>query len=293
MESVMNMRVLYLDLFVCLNLTLDYLLLILTARLTGVPVRRWRAFAAGAAGALLAIFLFFSEFRIVSALLVKAFTGWLMVWIAFGRVGWKRQLRLTGVLLVQAFAFAGAMYALQSLGLGRITVQNGVAYFQVSSRQILLCAVGAFFLFQLLFGDHALKLEKRRLRMQASLGERQIETRLLLDTGNLLREPMSGQPVILLAPETAAGLFPPEIAAALHRKDGWDSMLLFQKLVEETGTAARLIPLGTAGSKKGIIIAVKPTSITLECGKNQACWIGIAPADIDVCGGCRGLIGAL
>lgn len=287
----MDMKVLYIDVFFALNLTLDYLLLILTAKLSGVPVLRWRALLSGGVGALLAILLFFVPCNIPVALLLKSGVGWLMVLLAFGIQERKKRLRLTGVLLVQAFLFAGAMYWLQSLGVGRIDLQNGVAYFQVSGRQIVLCAVIAFFAVQFIFSDRALKLEKRRLPLTVTLDGRTVSTSVLVDSGNLLREPVSGQPVVLLAPLVAAALFPPEIGAVLRQGTGWEPLALFQQLVERTDTKARLIPLHTAQNRQGIIIAVKPTSIIVKTGEREDYWIGISPADIDVCGGCRGLIG--
>ena len=63
----------------------------------------------------------------------------------------------------------------------------------------------------------------------------------------------------------------------------------------ETEGAGKLVPFSTMGESGGITVAVKPNDITVGTDdkrrKTAEYWVGIARNDIDVCGGCRGLIG--
>ena len=281
------------DSFLLLNLLLDYILLILTAKLSGVPVKRRLALLAATLGAIFAAGMFFFASGKLVAAMFSLLSAWVMVSVTFSNVSKKKRFRLTGIFLVQTLGFSGFMELLQSLGVGRVSVQNGVLYIQIEFWQIMFSAAGAFFLFQLCFRDHSLKLTKQRITLHAELAGRQLDTLLLADTGNLLREPLSGKPVILLAPAEASKLLP-ESASVQLCDPAWDAGSLMSTLVEN-GITTRLLPLETASEKCVLTIAVKLDNITIKKeGKMQnaeAYWIGIARKDIDICGGCRGLIG--
>ena len=59
------MRVVYVDELFAVNLLLDYLLLVLTARLSGVFAPRLRLLLAAALGALLAVLLYFPQLTVM------------------------------------------------------------------------------------------------------------------------------------------------------------------------------------------------------------------------------------
>ena len=185
------------------------------------------------------------------------------------------------------------MSLLETMGMGKIAVQNGVTYIQIELWQIVLSALGAYVIFRLCFRDHSLKLEKQRVWIRIQLGDRILQTLVLKDSGNLLREPLSGKPVVLLAPEIIGNIMPEETKMMLQQED-WNVEAMMEVLTKES-IVARLIPFSTMGQKQGLTIAVKPDAITVEMGgkmkKPADFWIGIARNDIDVCGGCRGLIG--
>ncbi len=287
------MKVFYVDSFLFLNLVLDYLLLLLTAKLTGVPAKRISLFYSALLGAVFAIGMFLYAGGHVETLLLNCMAGWVMVSLSFSSVSAKKRLRLCGVLLIQALGFSGVMSFLQMIGVGKIEVKNGVPYIQIEFWQIVLSAMGAYILFRACFKDQSLKLEKQRVPLQVEIGEKRLSTLVLTDSGNLLREPLSGKPVVLLAPQMIAQLLPDE-AALLLEHENWEAADLMPILVEQN-IVARLVPFSTMGERKGITLAVKPDNLTVGAGKAKRksvdYWIGIARNDIDICGGCRGLIG--
>lgn len=289
----MGMKIFYLDSFILLNFVLDYLLLLLTARLSGTPAQRWRIMVSSAIGSFFAVWMFFHPGGFVERSLLSVFVAFGMVFIAFFAIKIKKCCQLTGIFLLQSLVFSGGMSVLRNMGIGRITVQNGITYIQIEFWQIFFSAVGAYFLSRLCFRDHSLKIEKQRLQLCAELSGKKMETFLLVDSGNLLREPLSGNPVILLAPEVASQLMPAEVALLLKHPD-WDAAMLMAKLVEK-GIVTRLIPISSIEKHSGLTIGVKPNRITLNRNGNmeetKKYWIGISRNNIDVCGGCRGVIG--
>lgn len=287
------MKVFYLDSFFALNLVLDYLLLLLTAKLSGIWVRRGRLWLGAAFGAVFAAGMFFFSGPSGLGFLLVLAAGWVMISLVFCDCTKLKRLRLAGVFFLQALGLSGSMILLQHAGLGRISVQNGIPYIQMEFWQIVTVAAGGFLLVRVCFRDQAVPLKIQRLHFHGELGQRKLDTLLLADSGNLLREPISGKPVILLAPEQAAKLLPEKAGKKLDHP-GWDAAEMMTMLLEER-IISRLISVQTATEKRFLTIAVKLDDITVKNGKGEKkteeYWMGIARSDIDVCGGCRGVIG--
>ena len=87
------MTVVYVDSVFCLNTLMDYLLLRCTARLAGVPPRRWRLLLAAVLGGGYAVAVFLPGCGFLSALPVKMAAGAALALTAFGAE--RRLLRLT------------------------------------------------------------------------------------------------------------------------------------------------------------------------------------------------------
>ena len=79
------MTVVYLDSVFVFNALLDYLLLLATARLAGLPLRRGRYALCGALGGGYAVAVFLPGLSFLAAAPGKAAAGLALAWLAFGR----------------------------------------------------------------------------------------------------------------------------------------------------------------------------------------------------------------
>ena len=99
----------YLDRVVLLNLLVDYLLLLTTARLAGIPLRRGRYALCGLLGGLYAGAVFLPGWGFLAAAPVKIAAGVLLALTAFG--GERHFLRLTLLTFAIACGLAGTVLA--------------------------------------------------------------------------------------------------------------------------------------------------------------------------------------
>ena len=86
------MTVVYADSVFLLNGAMDYVLLLVTARLAGIPLKRRRYLLAAALGAVYAVAVFLPGMGFLSAFASKLAVGVLLALIAFG--GEEKLLRL-------------------------------------------------------------------------------------------------------------------------------------------------------------------------------------------------------
>ena len=135
------MTVVYVDSVFVLNGLMDYLLLLVTARLAGIPLRRRRYLLAALAGAAYAVAVFLPGMGFLSAPPVKAAAGVLMALIAYG--GEARLARLTLLFFALSCALAGSVLALGLLAGGGVPVTRGVFYTDVDARVLLAAATAA------------------------------------------------------------------------------------------------------------------------------------------------------
>ena len=186
------MTVVYLDRVVLLNLAVDYLLLLATARLAGLPLRRGRLALAAALGALYAAAVFLPGCRMLAHPACRLAAG-----VAVCRMAWRRECRpwrLTALFFLLSGALAGLLLAAGLAAGSPGAILSRVYYADISWPVLLGSAIGFGLLLHLVFRQGARHEGGELMDVTVSLQGRRLRLRALHDTGNTLRDPVSGQP---------------------------------------------------------------------------------------------------
>lgn len=251
------MTVVYIDSVFFLNAAMDYLLCLVTARLAGITLRRVRYALAALAGGVYAAASFFPGCGFLAAGPVKLAAGILMALIAYGRE--EHLLRLILLLFGLSCAMAGCVLALGLLAGSAIPSVHGVFYTDVDGKVLLVSAGAADLVLTVVFraaARHGMRGELLPVRL--SVGGRAAELTALWDTGSSLREPVSGQPVLVTAPGMLDGVLPGEIRRLLTP----EALSEPASLVEPLRRAApelrpRLLPYRAVGTRSGLLLAIR------------------------------------
>ena len=277
------MRVIYLDSLLLLNGAADYFLLRLTARLAGEGPRRLRL-ALGAllgAGAGAALYLLPMGWGL--GVLLRGLLCLGMCALAFGARDKRRLLRLGAVLLILTLGLGGAVMALQSLG-GRCASRNGSIYSEISTGVMLLCFTGFYALSGLVFGEGRGFSGRKTARVTAAWGGRTVTFRALADSGNLLRDPLSGSGVILLSRGLSRELFP-----GFDRGEKSGEGLL-SRLGEESGQRFWLVPGQTAGGRV-LLPVFRPERVEIDGVPRTDVLLALGDRELAAGCDCRALMG--
>jgi stage II sporulation protein GA (sporulation sigma-E factor processing peptidase) len=177
--------VVYADGVMLLNFLVDLLLILGTNRMTGHPATVGRASVAAALGGVYSGACLLPGFRFLGNLLWRIVSLATMSGIAFGcnRSGLKR----------------GAFLALLSMAMGGIAMGFGTGRLAA-----VIFGGGVLFLFCLLWGGQG--LPARFADMEIRFGQKVCHGTVLRDTGNLLRDPVTGLPVIVISRRAAQRL---------------------------------------------------------------------------------------
>ena len=250
------MTVVYVDSVFVLNALMDYLLVLCAARLAGIPLRRRRYLLAGLLGGAYAVAVFLPGLGFLSATPVKLAAGILLALAAYG--GEAKLLRLTLLLFAVSCAMAGCVLALGLVAGGGVPMVNGVFYTDVDAKVLLTAAAAAYLVLTVVFRAAAGKGVRGELvRAQVCLAGRTTAFTAFCDTGNALRDPVSGAPVLVVSPGRLDGALPREVRSLLDR----GALERPAELLEPMMRAApelrfRLIPYHAVGVAGGLLLAV-------------------------------------
>lgn len=272
--------VVYGDLLFLLNLLLDYCLLLATAKIAGVPFVRLRLMLAAAFGACYALAAFLPGLIFLAKLPVRLVMGGVMVLIAFG---WHPNLgRLTLVFGGAAAALGGGVLALTNVG--GATVHQGFATTGADLTAVALAGslgcVGMSLFFR----------RKGRLahyaQVSAQLQGCQVEFRVLVDTGNHLRD-RNDHRVVVCDYTTLARLLP-----GFCREDAGNPALGFERWVARLGPSRlSLLSYSTVGVGEGLLLAIRPEQITVDGKKCPGMLLAASPNPVSSDGSYQGLVG--
>lgn len=249
------MTVVYVDSVFVLNALMDYLLLLSTARLAGVPLKRLRYLLAALAGGGYAVAVFLPGCAFLAQTPVKLAFGVVMALIAFG--GEEKLLRLTLLLLAVSCAMAGCVLALGLISGGAVPVVNGIFYTDVDVKVLVIAATAAYIVLQVVFRAAARRgMRGELVPVRICIGGRIVELTALLDTGNTLRDPASGRPVLVAARGSLDGCLSPQARRLLSSgKSPAELLEPLSRLAPELHL--RLIPYHAVGVQGGLLLMLR------------------------------------
>lgn len=162
--------------------------------------------------------------------------------------------------------------------------KNGVLL-QASWQSLTISAALLYGICALLCG--AVDNKKRKLlSTQVTVGGRTVSFRALMDTGNFLRDPLTGHSVILADSTIAASLL------NLERTQLEQPMETMREMMEERPELQpRLIPFRTIGTERGLLLAVHCQELWVDGIRREHGILAFSPGNVSEDGSYHGLTG--
>lgn len=250
----------YADLYVLINFGMDLLCLMITSALLHLPARQMRVLLAAGTGGCYALLSLLLCPPGVVGFLTDILAAPLLCVIAFAskKDSVFRLFRMTCAYFLTSAILGGVMTALYSF-LNRLQLPldslqgDGLS---VWSFALLSAAAGLATLKGGKFFGFAAK--KRFVQVEAGLFGTTISLRALLDSGNLLQDPLSGRSVIVADRCALQGAIPQRLFEA-NTQEKLTALLSDHELARRI----RLIPIHTAAGE-GLLPAVIPDFLTVS-----------------------------
>ena len=241
--------IIYLDIIFVENLFMNYIILYGTGFLQKINMKNFKLIISSAIGAIYAIIEYLRIIPIYSNFLMKALLSIIMIYISYNPQSVSKMCKELLMFYLVSFATGGCALALMYLISPKsVILRNGVFVGIYPFKIILTAGAVGFIIIQYAFKINKKTLRKKELicNLEIFINKKSIKMKAFIDSGNILKEPISGMPVIVA--EKAI------IEKYLEIKmNGGDET---QKI--------RLIPYNSIGNQNGVMLGIKADKVIIK-----------------------------
>jgi len=253
----------YIDVVILLNFMVDFLLLLGTNRLCGYPPGWGRCTLAAAVGGIYGGVCLLPGFYFLGNMLWRIVSLGLISWIAFG-------------MHISALR-RGMVFLLLSMALGGIAV--GIGNGGVGS--LLVAALGVSMMCMLGFRERLGSVSY--VPVDISYGGKCLRLTALCDTGNTLRDPVTGGSVLVVGSDVAqqlTGLTKQQLRSPI------------QTMAQAPLAGLRLVPYRSVGQQNGLLLALRIQDVRIGKWKGSS-LVAFAPEGLSREGNYQALTGGV
>ena len=288
----------YIDIVLIENLIMNYIILFTTAVVLKIKVNHIRLILASLLGAGYSIIAYMGIIKVYSSIILKIILSVLIIYIAFNPQNIKKMCKDLLLFYLVSFVFGGAAFALiYIIKPQNILMKNGLFLGTYTLKTVMLGAVVAFCIIIGAFAIIKNKISKKDMfcEIEILINQKKIKTKAMIDTGNMLKEPITSVPVIVVEHILLYSCMPKEILNNLKEIMGGDFKNIPCDIQEKYISKLKLIPFSSLGKQNGMLIGIRPEYvkvITDEQEKiNKNVIIGIYEKSLTKKGEYQALIG--
>lgn len=257
----------YLDIILCENLLMNYIILFATYVIIKPKTKhpQIRMILSSLLGSIYAIIIYLNILSIYTNLLAKITLSVVMVYIAFAPPNIKQLLKQILIFYLVSFIFGGCTFALiYFLKPENVEMKNGVFVGIYPIKVGLIAGIIAFIITQIAFKINKSKLNNKNTFIEIELynKNKMTKARALLDSGNMLKEPISQKPVIVVEKAILSKIIPEEVLNYIERMVGGDDQE--RNEMQEYLSKIRMVPFMSLGKENGMLIGIRLDKIKIN-----------------------------
>lgn len=268
-------QTIYVDILIAVNLFINYILLLLTAKFLSLKWKSIRLFLGEILSGIYSLYILFPGTDLFLSIFIKFIMAITIVLCVFGFKSLKSFIKITLCFYAINFLFSGIMLGMWILFRpNSMEMNNGVVYFNISPIVLIASTIVSYFIIEIFYrviGKNHMKNSFYEIKI--NIENSPVKLKAKVDTGNILREPFSNLPVIIVRKSTAEKIIPQNLMNLLN---GYYENNTYNISSSEIKYTIRMVPFKTvAGS--GIFPAFKPKNIVNNEGILKKAYIAICP----------------
>ena len=251
----------YIDVIIVENLIMNYIILYATGLISKSKISHSRLFLASSIGSIYAIMEYISRLNIYSNIFVKIILSIVIIYIAFYPQNVKSLLKKLVLFYLTTFTFGGvATYLIYVLKPQNIIIKNGMYVGTYVLKVIFIGAIVGTVILIIAFKFAKNKITKKDMicKVKIKLNGKEIVLDTMVDTGNMLKEPLTGNPVVVVEKTSLYDLMPKEILNNTELILGGDFGKIPENIKNEYISRLKIIPFSSLGKQNGMLIGIKP-----------------------------------
>jgi stage II sporulation protein GA (sporulation sigma-E factor processing peptidase) len=281
----------YVDVVIIQNLIMNFIIFLATSIIMNIKKNYKKMVLASLAGGVFSVLSYISKINSNLNFFFKILVSIAMVQIAFSPINIKILLKQLIIFYLTSFCLGGAAFMLlynsQNVWFSTKNGENVEAYIEkIAILGGLIGATVVIYAFKKIKGKS--NIENLICETIIFYGEKVEKINTILDTGNLLKEPVTGYDVIIVEKEAVKNFLKPEIY------QNWKNIILGKFKNEDI--QLRIIPYSSIGNENGILLGIKAKKVIIKKENEnilkENVVIGIYDGKIDKASKYQGLIGA-
>ena len=250
----------YLDIVFLENLFINYIILFATGYILKIKKKQFNIFLSSIIGSGYAIYTYMQNSFAFSSIWLKIILSILMILVAFFPKKIKIFLKELVLFYLISFVFGGcSFFLLYFVKPQNILVRNGMLVGKYPIQIAMLSGIVGFIITEIAFKTVKMKITKKDIFVDLTICEdnKKIHQKALIDTGNMLKDPITNMPVIVVFKNELYQLFPKEILDnidnIINGKLSNDIFLNNQQFISKI----RIIPFSSLGKQNGLLLGIK------------------------------------
>lgn len=265
--------IVYLDVVLIENLCMNYIILFATAYILKLKRNHIRIIISALIGGIYSIIAYMQILKIYSNFFMKIILSVAMVYIAYNSKSIKQLIKQLVMFYLISFVFGGCSFALlYFIKPQDILMRNGVYIGTYPIKIALLGGIVGFTISVIAFKIVKRKLSQKDIycKIIIYINEKNMEVNAMLDTGNMLKDPITRMPVIVVEKDILYGIIPDKILDNLEKIIGGDvENELYEDENVEYISKFRVIPFTSLGKQNGLLLGIKADKILIENDSNK------------------------
>ena len=287
----------YIDVIIVENLIMNYIILYATGTISTVKISYLRIFCSSLIGAIYAITEYTFKLNIYSNIIIKTILSVIIIYVAFNPQNIKKMCKQLIIFYVTTFTFGGiATYLIYVLKPQNIIIKNGMYVGTYVLKVIFIGAIIGTIILFIAFKQVKSKITKKDMicKIKIKINGKEKTLDAMVDTGNMLKEPITGTPVAVVERTSLYDLLPKEILNNTESILGGDFKNIPEDIKREYIPKLKIIPFASLGKQNGMLIGIKPEKIEIineQTEENKNAIIGIYNKSLTKKGEYNALIG--
>ena len=244
---------------------MNFIILFATGIAMKINLKQKNLILSSIIGAIYAIITYLEIIPIVTHFFMKILLSLIMIYIAFIPKTPKKMLKQLLMFYLISFVFGGCAFALlYFIKPQNVLMKNGVFVGEYPLKIAMLSGVVSFIVIQIAFRFIKNKISKQNMfcTLKIYINGKILEVKALIDSGNLLKDPLSNIPVVVVEKDRLYKIFPNIILDNIDNFIGGDEEKSVGDIeINEYLSRFRVVPFSSLGKQNGLLLGIKVDEI--------------------------------
>lgn len=268
----------YIDVLFTINFIINFLLLLATSRIAKIQSHILRIIMGASCGAVYAVFMFFPQVKIFYTVASKIAVSFILVAITFSIKKFRHFLKTVCIFYATSFIFGGVclgIFYFTGAGRGSI-ISNGIFYFNLPWRILIFSSFFAYVIIRVLWKIRKSDRLREFKQIDVFLNGKNVSLIALVDTGNMLKDPLTQTPVVVADFNRIQSIFSEDFRRVYTKMHDCPENIILNNEGGDMISRLRIIPFSSLGATQGLLLGFKPDFVEIDKRVAENIIIGIS-----------------